>query len=240
MATYEESITAVIGKMSQLYANKTKTEEQAVALASSKPSTVYLTTDTHAVVSGGLVYGRDAEEDARKALHDAVLSRVTEKTLSQIGGSGSQTKATIGANDLTVTSAANTNYVVAYSSGLIPKGTIIRFELRATTTRSFRYRYALSSPADYVTQHSTLVGFECDGSLLEVAPPVNTDYVAEAIMPVDGYIVFYYYNKDWTSRKIRYYISQMMQGYYGSNCKIWDYLADFLITYYGDDSSNNN
>lgn len=44
-----------------LYANKTKTEAEAVALATEKPGTVYLTTDTHAIVSGGEVYGRGHE-----------------------------------------------------------------------------------------------------------------------------------------------------------------------------------
>lgn len=61
MPTYRDNIADFASLLSLLYANKSMTEAQALALASDKPSTVYLTTDTHSIVSGGVVYGRGSQ-----------------------------------------------------------------------------------------------------------------------------------------------------------------------------------
>lgn len=61
MPTYRDNIADFASLLSLLYANKSKTESQAIALAADKPSTVYLTTDTHSIVSEGVVYGRGSQ-----------------------------------------------------------------------------------------------------------------------------------------------------------------------------------
>ena len=57
MASFEDSITAVISNMKTLYLNRTCTETQAIASASTKPNTIFYTTDTHKIVVGGVAYG---------------------------------------------------------------------------------------------------------------------------------------------------------------------------------------
>ena len=58
MATYQQSITALVDGLKTLFENRTCTEAQALANASSKPNTIYYTSDTHCVVVGGQIYGR--------------------------------------------------------------------------------------------------------------------------------------------------------------------------------------
>lgn len=58
MATYQQSITALVDGLKTLFENRTCTEAQAIANASSKPNTIYYTTDTKCVVVGGQIYGR--------------------------------------------------------------------------------------------------------------------------------------------------------------------------------------
>ena len=58
MATYQQSITALVDGLKTLFENRTCTEAQALANATSKPNTIYYTSDTHCVVVGGQIYGR--------------------------------------------------------------------------------------------------------------------------------------------------------------------------------------
>lgn len=60
--TYQESITSLVEHLvGDVLRVENKTEAQAVALASTKPHTVFYTSDTHSIVVGGNVYGRGAE-----------------------------------------------------------------------------------------------------------------------------------------------------------------------------------
>ena len=58
MATYQQSITALVDGLKGLFENRTCTEAQAIANATSKPNTIYYTSDTHCIVIGGHIYGR--------------------------------------------------------------------------------------------------------------------------------------------------------------------------------------
>ena len=55
---YRTSTTALVDALKGLFENRTCTEAQAIANASSKPNTIYYTTDTKCVVVGGQIYGR--------------------------------------------------------------------------------------------------------------------------------------------------------------------------------------
>lgn len=55
---YKESITALLEGLKGIFENKTATEASAIAQAATKPSTIFYTSDTHAIVVGGQVYGR--------------------------------------------------------------------------------------------------------------------------------------------------------------------------------------
>lgn len=61
---YKESITALLEGLKGIFENKTATEASAIAQASSKPSTIFYTSDTHAIVVGGKVYGRSNQVSA--------------------------------------------------------------------------------------------------------------------------------------------------------------------------------
>ena len=61
---YKESITALLEGLKGIFENKTATEASAIAQASSKPSTIFYTSDTHAIVVGGHVYGRSNQVSA--------------------------------------------------------------------------------------------------------------------------------------------------------------------------------
>jgi len=61
---YKESITALLEGLKGIFENKTATEAQAIAYASTKPSTIFYTSDTHAIVVGGKVYGRSNQVSA--------------------------------------------------------------------------------------------------------------------------------------------------------------------------------
>lgn len=61
---YKESITALLEGLKGIFENKTATEASAIAQASSKPSTIFYTSDTHAIVVGGQVYGRSNQVSA--------------------------------------------------------------------------------------------------------------------------------------------------------------------------------
>ena len=55
---YRTSTTALVDALKGLFENRTCTEAQALANATSKPNTIYYTTDTKCVVVGGQIYGR--------------------------------------------------------------------------------------------------------------------------------------------------------------------------------------
>ena len=61
---YKESITALLEGLKGIFENKTATEASAIAQASTKPSTIFYTSDTHAIVVGGQVYGRSNQVSA--------------------------------------------------------------------------------------------------------------------------------------------------------------------------------
>ena len=58
MATYRESITALVANLKTIFGNTTMTEAQAIAASSAKPNTIFFTSDTHCIVLGGQIYGR--------------------------------------------------------------------------------------------------------------------------------------------------------------------------------------
>jgi len=55
---YRTSTTALVDALKGLFENRTCTEAQAIANATSKPNTIYYTSDTHCIVIGGNIYGR--------------------------------------------------------------------------------------------------------------------------------------------------------------------------------------
>ena len=61
---YKESITALLEGLKGIFENKTATEASAIAQAATKPSTIFYTSDTHAIVVGGQVYGRSNQVSA--------------------------------------------------------------------------------------------------------------------------------------------------------------------------------
>ena len=61
---YKESITALLEGLKGIFENKTATEASAIAQAATKPSTIFYTSDTHAIVVGGKVYGRSNQVSA--------------------------------------------------------------------------------------------------------------------------------------------------------------------------------
>lgn len=61
---YKESITALLEGLKGIFENKTATEASAIAQAATKPSTIFYTSDTHAIVVGGHVYGRSNQVSA--------------------------------------------------------------------------------------------------------------------------------------------------------------------------------
>lgn len=61
---YNESITALLEGLKGIFENKTATEASAIAQAATKPSTIFYTSDTHAIVVGGKVYGRSNQVSA--------------------------------------------------------------------------------------------------------------------------------------------------------------------------------
>ena len=73
---YKESITALLEGLKGIFENKTATEASAIAQAATKPSTIFYTSDTHAIVVGGQVYGRSNQvsADAPFAYLPAVVS----------------------------------------------------------------------------------------------------------------------------------------------------------------------
>ena len=73
---YKESITALLEGLKGIFENKTATEASAIAQAATKPSTIFYTSDTHAIVVGGKVYGRSNQvsADAPFAYLPAVVS----------------------------------------------------------------------------------------------------------------------------------------------------------------------
>ena len=58
---YRTSTTALVNALKTLFENRTCTEAQAIAYASTKPNTVFYTSDTHNIVVGGIVYGRSEQ-----------------------------------------------------------------------------------------------------------------------------------------------------------------------------------
>ena len=61
MATYRDSITALVSNLKTLFGNTTMNEAQAIAASATKPNTIFYTSDTHNIVLGGTVYGRGGE-----------------------------------------------------------------------------------------------------------------------------------------------------------------------------------
>lgn len=59
MSTLSQYTTKLVSSLKSLLSNRTCTKAQALANASSKPNTVYYTSDTHEVVLGGVAYGKD-------------------------------------------------------------------------------------------------------------------------------------------------------------------------------------
>ena len=67
MATYtnyKDSITAVISNLKTLFGNTTMNEAQAIAASSTKPNTIFYTSDTHNIVLNGQIYGRSSQVTA--------------------------------------------------------------------------------------------------------------------------------------------------------------------------------
>ena len=134
-----------------------------------------------------------------RGIMEHVASVTPERASKDVGGNVWITSLTISKTGL-VSAASSSTYVVVYYRNKLPRGTIVKFTATSSVLRSLYFCLMETDPADSEnqlaagTQLTTIYNFVNLGT-----------WDVMFVVPEDGWLVYHFYNSNWSNRTIRFY-----------------------------------